>query len=342
MNNQPQIRRERMNEKTGTEIYEAYLCPIIRAAIKALPIDFKRDLEEIRLRINRPLMVYGGNKDYFLASDGRLLRNSQGAIMVTRKDIDLSIQFISNYSFYSVEEEIKRGYITIAGGHRIGLSGKVLYDGKSIRTMKDFNGLNFRIAREKKGAAKAVMPYLYHKGKFLNTLIVSPPQCGKTTLLRDIILNVSNGNASNGILGLKVGVVDERSELAASCNGIPQLDLGIRTDILDSCPKAEGMMILIRAMSPNVIATDEIGREEDSYAISEALLAGIKLITTVHGTSLEDIYGKKVIGDLVKNKVFERMIILSNKNDIGTIESIIDVNTKVNLIGTPIRNKVVN
>ncbi|KAB3537375.1 stage III sporulation protein AA [Alkaliphilus pronyensis] len=321
---------------------EEYLCPEVRCHIKGLPTDFKGAIEEIRLRVNKPLMVYGNYSDYFVGTSGQLLKNEYNAVITNKKNIENTLNFISNYSMYAVEEELKRGYITIEGGHRIGITGRIIRDEKGIKAMKEFNGLNFRISREKKGVSAAIINYLYDLGEFQNTLIVSPPQCGKTTLLRDIIRCISNGIPQQKIKGMKVGVVDERSEIGASCQGIPQMDIGIRTDLLDSCPKAEGMLMLIRAMSPQVIATDEIGKESDSLAIEEALKAGIKLITTVHGKSIEDISSKKVIGAIVKSRIFKRIIILSNKNDVGTIEAIIDGDTMKNLLSKPLKNKVVS
>jgi len=304
---------------------ELYLCPEIRNIIKKLPGDFKLILEEIRLRINKPLMVFGGQKDYFVDLNGNLTLTPSNSYYINRENIEKTLQFASNYSIYSVEEELKNGYITIQGGHRIGIVGKVLMDSKGIRTLKNFSGLNIRISREKIGAASFVLPHIINsKGEFLNTLIVSPPQCGKTTLLRDIIRMISQGVPHMNLRGLKVGVVDERSEIGACFQGIPQNDLGPRTDILDSCPKAEGMMMLIRAMSPQVIATDEIGRYEDGVSIEEAMMAGIKLIATVHGRSLENILNKNIVGKLVKDGIFERIVFLSNSNGVGTIDSIVD------------------
>lgn len=322
---------------------EQYLCPEIRKIINKIPGKFKNAMEEIRLRVNQPLMIYYNNQDYFVGLDGKPELHCNSSFRVTRKNIDNTLQFISDYSIYSVEEELKRGYITIQGGHRVGIVGKVLSDRGKIRTIKDFTGLNIRIAREKKGVASPILRYLIQPdGEFMNTIIISPPQCGKTTLLRDIIRCISQGIPSIGFRGVKVGVVDERSEIGACYQGIPQNDLGPRTDILDSCPKAEGMMMLIRAMSPQVIATDEIGREEDSLAIEEALRAGIKLVTTVHGYNLEDALNKKVIGDLIRKKVFQRIIVLSNQKGVGTIEGIIDGFTLNNLIATPEKNKAVD
>ncbi|SES71074.1 stage III sporulation protein AA [Natronincola peptidivorans] len=319
---------------------EGYLCPSIRRLIGNLPNKIKDSIEEIRLRINNPLIIHVNNQDYFITQKGELSLSSKDSFTVTKDNIDNTLQFITNYSIYSVEEELKNGYITVQGGHRVGIVGKVLHNNGVVKTIKDFTGLNIRVAREKIGAASNVLKHIIDNGEFVNTLIVSPPQCGKTTLLRDIIKNLSDGIPSLGLKGNRVGVVDERSEIAACYQGIPQNNLGIRTDVLDACPKAQGMIMLIRAMSPEIIATDEIGRDEDSMAIQEALLAGIKLITTVHGKSLEDIIFKKVIGSLVKEGVFKKIIILSNKQGVGTIEKILDGTTFNDLLEYPLKNKV--
>lgn len=325
MDNCNTLRNQSKNQMSTVSNLESYLCPEVRNIIKKIPDDFKLILEEIRLRVNKPLMVFGGQKDYFVDLDGNLTLTPTNSFYIRKENIEKTLQFASNYSIYSVEDEIKNGYITIEGGHRIGIVGKVLLDSNGIRTMKNFNGLNIRVSREKIGVATSVLPYIISsRGEFLNTLLVSPPQCGKTTLLRDIIRLISQGIPYMNFRGLKVGVVDERSEIGACFQGIPQNDLGPRTDILDSCPKAEGMMMLIRAMSPQVIATDEIGREEDGIAIGEAMMAGIKLITTVHGRSLENILNKKIVGDLLREGVFERIIFLSNSNGVGTIEAVVD------------------
>jgi len=320
---------------------EMLLCPDVRGIISKLPSNIKKELEEIRLRVDKPLMINFDNEDYFVSMDGKVMDGPSGSFIVSKKNIENTLQFITNYSIYSVEEELKNGYITVEGGHRVGIVGKVLCSKNDIRSMKDFSGLNIRISKEKKGVSSSVLKYLIdNKGEFLNTLIISPPQCGKTTLLRDIIRNLSTGMPSLGFKGKKIGVVDERSEIGACFQGVAQNDLGPRTDILDACPKAVGMMILIRAMSPQIIATDEIGRREDSDAIEEALLAGINLITTVHGKSIEDIIQRKVIGSLIERKIFKRIIVLSNSKGIGTIEKILDGNTLNEIIGTAIKNKV--
>lgn len=336
------IKNQNISSDNTISYLETLLCPEVREKFSKISKDIKNSMEEIRLRTNKPLMIYVDKSDFFVTENGDVSRNPNNSYIIRKNNILNTLQFITNYSIYSVEEELKNGYITVQGGHRVGIVGKVLYDNNGIKTMKEFTGLNIRIAREKKGVADKVLKYLIDsKGEFMNTLIVSPPQCGKTTLLRDIIRNISNGVESLHYKGVKVGVVDERSEIAACYQGIPQNDLGIRTDVLDACKKAQGMMMLIRAMSPQVIATDEIGREEDSRAIHEALLAGINLITTVHGKSIEDILSRAVIGNLLKDGVFQRIILLSNKDGVGTVEKIVDGLNFKNMLPYPIKNKVV-
>ncbi len=320
---------------------EKVLCPEIRGKIKKLPSQFKEEIEEIRLRVNQPLMIFANNTDFFITVNNGVSKYNSNSYIVEKNNIETTLQFIANYSIYSVVEELKQGFITIEGGHRIGIVGSIVSDNLGIKTMKEFTGLNLRIAGEKIDVSKKIMPYLINcRGEFRNTLIISPPQCGKTTLLRDIIRNISNGIPDLNLRGLKVGVVDERSEIAACYDGVPQNNLGIRTDILNRCPKAQGMMMLIRSMSPQVIATDELGREDEIMAISEAVLAGINLITTVHGKSLEDILNRRLIGDLIKEGIFKRIIILSSSKGVGTIEEITDGVTLNKLTNYPIENRI--
>lgn len=296
----------------------------IRDLFMRLPFVYVRDMEEIRLRIHKPLMIGVGNKDFLIGKKGEIATHISQSYMVTKSDIEKTYQLITDYSVYALEEEIKSGFLTIKGGHRVGISGKTVLNKGQVKTIKDISGLNIRISKEKIGISQKILPYLIENNEFYNTLIVSPPQCGKTTLLRDIIRNLSNGVKSLNFLGLKVGVVDERSEICGIYQGIPQNDVGIRTDILDACPKAEGMMMLIRSMSPQVIATDEIGKREDVYAIEEALNAGIKLITTVHGRDMEEIMRRPNVNQLLLQGIFKRIIILTNQPKVGTIKNIID------------------
>ncbi|MDD2215941.1 MAG: stage III sporulation protein AA, partial [Eubacteriales bacterium] len=186
-----------------------------------------------------------------------------------------------------------------------------------VKTIKDISSLNIRRSREIIGVSDRWMPYIIDEnGRLLHTVIVSPPMCGKTTLLRDMIRNLSR-------MGHRVGVCDERSEIAGSYQGKASFDLGIRTDVLDGCPKEEGMIMLIRSMSPDVIATDEIGKPSDLYGIENAICAGVSLLTTIHGKDYQDVL-RSGIGKLVEGGVFKRFFFLSNQPSIGTVLSISD------------------
>ena len=300
----------------------------LHVLLKKIPENYKEKIEEIRLRNGKPLSISYDGRDFFLTISGRITTDSFEAVIVNEEHIKSTFHLISNYSVYAYTEEIKQGYITIRGGHRVGIGGKVVYGLRGIENIKNISSLNLRIGREKLGISNRIIPYLL-KGtrQFYNTLIISPPQCGKTTLLRDIIRNLSNGFGILHSNGFKVTIVDERSELAGMYNGLPQNDIGIRTDILDGCLKSDGIMMAIRSLSPDIIAVDEIGSKKDVEAINEALRAGIKLIATVHGSNLQEIMEKSSMNELFKEKIFERFIILDRSKGVGTIRELVDGNS---------------
>ena len=195
---------------------------------------------EIRLRVDRPVIVETSREDYFLNNGGEWQEHPYGAHLVTEAEIRELIAWLCQDSVYAYADEIRQGFLTVEGGHRIGLCGQAVLENETvIRTLKNIAFINIRVAHEIRGAADGILPKLYKKGKFQNTLIVSPPGFGKTTLLRDLIRQISDGNTYGA--GLRVGVVDERSELAGSYLGRPQNDLGMRTAVLDGCPRAQGM-----------------------------------------------------------------------------------------------------
>lgn len=295
----------------------------LRTILGKVKLDFDK-LQEIRLRMNAPLLIIYGNKEYFITEDARLVDNPGQAVQITKNEIRETMEYISNYSLYAFEEEIKQGFITINGGHRVGIAGKTIIEDDAIKGMKHISFINIRLAHQIKGCADAILPHVVNERAdgIYHTLIISPPRCGKTTILRDLIRQLSDG--SHYLAGMSIGVVDERSEIGACYMGIPQNELGIRTDILDCCPKAKGMMMLIRSMSPQIIAVDEIGSREDLEAIDYVIGCGCKLIATVHGSSIEDIKNKPVLGELVQKKLFERYIILSNITSVGHLEEIYD------------------
>lgn len=296
----------------------------IRSLLSKLDVDFNL-VQEIRLRVNSPLFLIYDNKEYLISKEGKVTKELKDAFIIEKNEINETMEYISNFSFYAFEEEIRQGFITISGGHRVGISGQAILDNERIRSMKYISFINVRMSHQIKGCANKIMPYIYNNKEddYYHTLIISPPRCGKTTLLRDIIRQVSNGDG--GREPMIVGVVDERSEIGACHMGVPQNDLGIRTDVLDCCPKAKGMMMLIRSMSPRVIAVDEVGSVEDIKAIEYVINCGCILMATVHGDSIEDIRNKPILGDLVSKKIFHRYILLNNRHEVGEIEGIYDL-----------------
>lgn len=280
-------------------------------------------VEEIRLRADKPLIVSKGGKDYFISEDGNIDTSIKNPFLISKIDIEKSMQLMSNYSIYSIEEELKQGFLTLRGGHRVGMSGRCVIEGKNVKTIKNISGMNIRIAREVKGCSTVLIDNLFALG-IGHTLIASSPGCGKTTMLRDMIRILSDGD---NILqhGFRVGVVDERSEIAGCYLGVPQRDVGIRTDVLDACPKVQGMGMLLRAMSPEIIAVDEIGSIEDANIIETAINSGVKVIATVHGQDMKDIEKRPGIKALMNKKCFEKIVFLNRKNGPGTIEKIISL-----------------
>lgn len=253
-------------------------------------------LQEIRIRIERPIELTFDTQTIWIEH-----------IRPSKQDGQYIINQLSQFSLYRLEEELKQGYITIQGGHRVGLAGKVNTNNGSVKAIKDISSFNIRIAKQKIGIADPYVKHIYQK-RYLNTLIIGAPQTGKTTLLRDVARIVASGWGQ--VAAMKVGIVDERSEIAGCIAGIPQYDIGVRSDVLDACPKAEGMMMLIRSMSPDVLIVDEIGSLQDVSALQDAIHAGVSIICTAHGHSLTDLRKRSSFAMLLNEKVFDRYIIL--------------------------------
>ncbi|WP_125152251.1 stage III sporulation protein AA [Clostridium rectalis] len=269
-------------------------------------------LQEIRIKANKPIILQNGYKEIITKYTTNV------------EEIKSIIQRMSNYSIYAYDEDIKQGYITIKGGHRVGICGRCIIENNKVKTIKDPASLNIRICREVIGCSNFLIPHIIRNNSVYNTIIISPPKCGKTTIIRDLCRNISNGVLELKLTGKKVCVIDERSEIGACFNGIPQLNVGIRTDVLDSCPKSEGIIMAIRSMSPEVIVCDEIGTLKDVEAMINAMNSGVNLISTIHGYGIEDLLNRTVFNEILKNNIFQKAVVLSNKNGAGTIEYIFD------------------
>lgn len=320
---------ERNLSLKGTSSLKKDILPMlskkVAQAIEGAMIYGLEPLEEIRLRADKPLVLLNYYREWFIGKDGLPSSKPSGSFIVTQEDIRDCVELMSENSIYAYQEEIRNGYITIKGGHRVGLTGRAVLDGASVKNIKDISGLNIRLSNQIFGCSAKVMGHIIKNcTDIYNTLIISPPQCGKTTILRDIARNLSNGVAEAGFKGIKVAIVDERSELAACVKGIPQNDVGIRTDVLDGCPKNIGMKMMIRSMSPRVIITDEIGNEGDREAVHSVLNAGVRIITSAHGYNISELKSRREVLMLVEDKVFERYIVLNDLNGPGSLAEVID------------------
>ena len=260
----------------------------------------EEELQEIRIRCNRPIILRLRNMEILIEYN------------ISQKEILQTIEKLCENSIYAYKNQICEGFITVKGGHRVGVTGSAVIENGKIINIKYITSLNFRIAREVIGCSRRILGQVIDvkENTINNTLIVSPPGKGKTTLLRDLIRNISNGIEELGFIGKNCSVVDERGEIAAMYQGVPQNDVGIRTDVIENISKAKGMKMLIRSMAPEVIACDEIGSKEDVEAIKEALISGVKGIFTMHGKTLEDIKKNKEINELIENKQIEKIIFI--------------------------------
>ena len=286
--------------------------------VEKLPIE---KVNEIRLRVNKRIVVSISGKLYYVGECG--LTADVGLAIVSDKIlISEIIKRASEHSFYAYANQLKNGFITISGGIRIGLCGEVVMEKGYLKTVKNISSINIRIPHEIKGCAQNILPYMI-SGGLQNTLIISPPGAGKTTMIRDVLHQLSEGGYCYSTL-----LVDERFEIANCCNGEPQLSVGDFTDIISGSSKNYGFEQGIRSMSPDLIVTDELYSDRDIQAVLEVANCGIIVLSSVHARSIEDLSAKQNFAILVEKKVFKRYVVLSTRNGPGTIEGIYDENLR--------------
>ncbi len=299
-------------ESKYLELFKLFDVKIREKLIKLTKAEIS-NLEEIRVRVNQPLMCITKGQEIGLNGFGSCV--VEKAHVVTVDELKNTMKLMSNFSLFTIEEQIKKGFFTVSGGHRVGVCGKAVIENGDIRTIKDISSLNVRISREVKGCSDDLMGHIVDKEKkcIRNTLIISSPNNGKTTLLRDLVRNVSN-------CGYNLVVVDERSEIGGTYNGVLQNDLGIRCDVLDACEKTEGMTMALRSMSPKVIVVDEIGTDDDTKALIKTFNSGVNIVATCHADSVEQFRQKRAFHRIIEEQLFEVYVVLRNKEVSGVYD----------------------
>jgi len=280
-----------------------------KAAVRLLPENMRGEVslaprlcaraEEIRLRSGRRVSV--------LLDEGELVT---GTRPVTPHDLERILEIATGASAYAARESIKSGYVTAAGGYRIGICGSAVVRNGESEGFRELTSVAIRIPREVTGISYGVLGEIVQNGRLGSALMVSAPGGGKTTLLRDMVRVISDGDAALNLKGMRVSLADERGEIACVHNGVPQRDVGARTDVLDGCPKAQAVMILLRAMNPQVVALDEITAPEDISAIKSCANCGVKILATAHAESMDDLRSRPMYADLLESGIFEYAVFI--------------------------------
>lgn len=271
-------------------------------------------LEEIRIRVNKPVILKLGQVEIVLN------------YTITTNEIIGILQNICNNSIYTYQNQICNGFITLPGGNRVGIAGNVVIKDGQVSNISYIYSLNFRISHQINGASDNILKYVLdtENNTIFNTLIVSPPGAGKTTMIRDLAKRISNGINEINFRGLDVSIIDERGEIAAMTKGIIFNDVGIRTDVLDNVPKSIGIRMAVRSMAPKVIIADEIGNKDDVNIINYAICSGVKCIFTAHGSNMEDLLKNNEINKIINLQLFSKIIFLDEKQK-GKIKNVVNI-----------------
>lgn len=298
-----------MDESYAIRRYEqaAALLPLRwQQQARQLPPRQMARAEELRLRAGGPMTV--------LLPEGEITPGQGGqSPTVTQTDLEQLCDAVTDYSRYAAGETLSRGYLTARGGFRVGVCGTaVLREGVNTN-LRDISSVMVRIGREQPGLGDEVLSQLFREGQFRSTVLLSPPGLGKTTLLRDLIRGLSDGTEE--LPCHRVSVVDERGEIAVMYQGVPQMAVGRHTDVLDACPKAVGIPILLRAANPQVIAVDEITVREDIAAMAAAAHCGVRFLATIHADGRQELGRKPLFSQLLKARVFEKTVTIRREGE---------------------------
>lgn len=305
-------KKQEMYVKDNTRRIGMYFSPRISDAVEKGRVLSDEAVSEIRLSINRPVCIRGLGFNRFLCPDGSFTRNEASAIICSENDMEYSFNAICDSSVYSFERELREGFVTICGGHRVGICGTAVVSGNRIKNIKDIGSLNFRIARQVIGCSDDIYSRLFSSGA-CGILVAGAPSSGKTTFLRDLCRNAASC--------YRVSVIDERSELAAVSHGEPQNDTGAMSDVFNGYQRGKAIETAVRVMSPDIIVCDEIGNKSDIKALSFALNSGVKLIASVHAGSLMELRRKKQIIKLIRKGAFSHIVFIGGAERTCTVVS---------------------
>ncbi len=274
---------------------------------------------EIRIRLEKPIMINYKGEYVHLRVDNEF----NSSLIIANVDlINYVIAVSTKQSIYAYNNQIKNCYITTDSGIRIGLCGTVVYDNGQVSTIKNITSLNIRISHEVINCSKKILNLIVNESGVRNTLIISPPGAGKTTMVRDIILKLSNDYKIQNIL-----VIDERYEIAGLKSS--KFNLGKSVDVISGCDKNFAFENVLKTMSPSVIVTDEVSKEGDIESIKQTIKSGVNVIATAHAKNISDLKNKKYFISLIEDKYFERIIVLSKRNRMGNIDAVFDENLKI-------------